>query len=118
MKIKPCGHYLLVKLDGIEEEEKTESGIVIAKDEKSKSSEQTSQPYAEVLGIGCSAWTGHEKPDGTPTGDWCSVGDKIMIAEYAGQAAPIPASATPEEEAELRRLRIIADQDVIARVEE
>jgi len=41
-----------------------------------------------------------------------------MIAKYAGQAAPIPASATPEEEAELRRLRIIADQDVIARVEE
>ena len=115
-KIEPCGHYLLVRLDAVEEEETSEGGILIAKDESSKHSEQTSEPEAEVLGIGCAAWTGHQKPNGEWTGNWCKIGDKVIIAKYAGQAPKIPASATQEEEQELRRLRIIADEDVIARV--
>lgn len=110
----PTGHYLVIELDFVpSEEEVTTSGIVIVKDSQTKSREQTAMPNANVISIGPNCWVGHYDPDNNWQ-PWCKVGDKIMIAQFAGQKLPVPDSATQKEKDFLSRLRLIKDDDVLA----
>lgn len=72
----PCGHRLVVRMD--EAEKKTESGIFIPEDVTDR--EEMSGTRAEVVAVGDSAWG-----DQAVSGKWARVGDRVMIAKFAGQ---------------------------------
>ena len=88
--IQPVGDRLLIKPDPVET--KTESGIVLARNEKI---ERHQTDKGVILAIGEFAWG--EKP-------WAKVGDYIYYARHAGKFVQ-----DGDEE-----LLIILDEDVLA----
>lgn len=111
MKYNACGHFLIVELDHVPREEVSAGGIVLA----TTKAAQKGMCLAVVSDIGTNCWTGFTDPSGEWSG-WCETGDKIMIAQYAGQSFPIPDGATQEEKERLSRMRLIRDEDVLARL--
>ncbi len=96
MKILPAGHKLLIK--PVEIEEKTKSGIYLARD-KERYQEATTE--GTVVAIGPTAYK--KVDDGTI---WVSVGDKISYGKYAGALV-----VDPETE---EKFIVIHDVDVVA----
>jgi co-chaperonin GroES (HSP10) len=72
--LKPCGYRVIVTPDTLEEV--TESGIVIAYENKDR--EQANIWYGTLVAIGPTAW----KQDG---GNWAEVGDRVNFAKYTGR---------------------------------
>lgn len=91
----PCGHRIVVKIEEVERQ--TESGIIIKEDTADR--EEMSAIKATVVAVGPSAWA-----DQSVSGTWAKVGDKIMIAKFAGQLWKRNGS----------KYRVISDLDVIA----
>lgn len=94
---KPCGFRLIVW--PVEIEEKTMGGIVMPSQYRDK--EEMAQIEAVVLAIGPEAWA--DRP--TARGDWCTIGDTVMIAQYAGKL---------KKGRDGKNYRVISDLDVIA----
>lgn len=117
MEYEACGHYIVVELESLGKEQKSEGGIVIAKTSEAYRREQKGTCLAVVKDIGKNAWQGHTDPYGDFE-PWCKVGDKVMIAQYAGQAFPLFDHLSPERQEEVERLRLITDEDVLARIKE
>jgi co-chaperonin GroES (HSP10) len=92
--LQVVGHRVLVRPDPVET--KTQSGIVLVKDERLYREATMS---GEVVQIGESAWVGFA--DNKP---WCQVGDKIIYARHTGKFVTDPDT---EEE-----LYVINDEDV------
>ena len=114
MKYKACGHYLIIELDKVDEELKSKGGIVLGVGSDAMKREQKGMSMATVIDIGANAWTGHL----TPNGDfepWCKEGDNVMVAQYAGQAFPIPDDSSDDDKEKLSRLRVISDEDILIR---
>ena len=82
--IKVTGHRLIVKA---EVETKTESGIIVAVDERK---ERAHSVVGIVIDIGDSAWQGFNCEP------WCKVGDKIIFAKYAGRSVTDPSDPDGE----------------------
>lgn len=114
MNLKACGHYLIVKLEPVEGEKTYgDSKILIAETSNDKKRQQNGGQFAEVLDVGPNAWScfTDAKGDWYP---WCKPGDRIMIAQYAGQAFPVDITLDDEEQKEQELLRLIKDDDVLA----
>lgn len=103
MNIIPAGHRILVKLDEVKAT--TDWGFALVSDNKKHEREQYATQEAIVILLGKDAYKGFG--DGQP---WCKVGDKVLIAKYAGEDRQNP------ETKEI--LRVINDDDVIAILEE
>ena len=97
MKLLPCGHRVLVRLEEVEEESK--GGIILAREITQRDKYATTK--AHVVHIGSNAFK--DFGDGHA---WCKVGDLVMIAKYAGEN---------QEDIEPGQVfRIINDEDIIA----
>lgn len=103
MKFKVAGHLILVKREEIRKT--TESGIIIATDEKL---EKAAMNRGFVLDIGPTAW-GAEWLGGGKV-PWCKIGDKITFAKYAG--------TTYVDEETKEEFLLIRDEDVLMVIEE
>jgi len=110
---KACGHFLIIELSEAESETFSDGGIIISKDKKK---EQLGMTICKVVDVGRNCWTGFTDPDGNWEA-WCQAEDNIMIAQYAGQAFPVDEGLPLEEQTYIKRLRLIKDDDVLARVE-
>ena len=75
--ILPTGGHVLVAPEVVEE--KTKGGIYMPDTVRDK--EQAAATVGQVIAVGPSAW--RDLDDGSP---WCSVGDKVSYARYAGVA--------------------------------
>jgi co-chaperonin GroES (HSP10) len=113
MTIKAVGHYLIVKLAPVEGDKLSSGGIVIAETISDKKRQQSGGQFAEVIDIGWNAWSVMTDYDGNYR-PWCKVGDRVMIAQYSGQAFPVDPTLTKEEQKEAERMRLIKDDDVLA----
>lgn len=96
------GYRLLVKADAVETV--TESGIILAIDEKLEAS---GQQFGTVIDIGSTCWCNEKEEPNTP---WCAVGNKILFSKYAGRFV-----YDPEDNEEYF---IINDVDVLAVITE
>ncbi len=96
MAIKPVGFRVLVKPDPIEE--KTQSGIVLAVDEKL---EKGARITGVVVGIGPDAFKAFKASE-----PWFKVGDRVYYAKYAGKG--ITDRTTKEEYV------VLNDEDIVA----
>ena len=115
MKIdyKACGHYMIIELDEVPGENVSSGGIILATGSQERGREQKGMSLAKVLNVGPNCWTGYTNPDGE-WAPWCEEGDKVMLAQYAGQDFPVSDSMTKEEQEYLKRVRLIKDDDVLA----
>jgi co-chaperonin GroES (HSP10) len=96
--LTPCGHRILIKVDEVERT--TEGGIVIPDSLADK--EEMATIKATVIAIGPGAWLD------THGGPWAEVGQKVMIAKFAGQLWKRGNT----------KYRVISDLDVIAVIQE
>jgi co-chaperonin GroES (HSP10) len=96
------GYRLLVKAKAVETV--TESGIILAIDEKL---ELSGQQFGTVVQIGHTCWCDEND---NPKRQWCSVGDEILFSKYAGRFV-----YDPEDNEEYL---VINDTDVIAVITE
>lgn len=83
-----------------EAEERTESGLILAKQTVDKESMASTQ--ATVVEIGNDAWADKST-------DYCEVGDRVLVGQYAGKFHVSPKDG--------RKYRFIADLDIITVVE-
>lgn len=80
--IKPCGHYVLIKPQEIEEVDEVykiakNMGLQLA--DKNQRELQTTVSRGVVLAVGQSAW--RDYADGTP---WCKEGDLVAYVRHGG----------------------------------
>lgn len=75
MRIEPCGFKVVVKPDPVET--KTESGLLLVKDEKLYRAATTK---GTLIAVGPTAWKAYD--NGQP---WAAVGDRVYYAKYAGR---------------------------------
>ncbi len=71
--IEPCGHFLLVEIEKVEEV--TPSGLILVKGQRER--EQQSSCDGVIIAIGPDAWFDKKTR-------WANIGDKILIEKYAG----------------------------------
>lgn len=97
--LNPTGYHVLVLPDVTEE--KTESGIILARDtiEANKDTTVTGTLYK----VGVTAWRGFD--DGTP---WASEGDRVVYAKYAGKRITDPDSGI--------EYLLMSDSDIVCRI--
>jgi len=95
MKIKPCGDRILIKLRSVEE--KSTGGIVLHAGSDLER-EKYAQTEAEVVALGPDAYREFE-------GNWCEVGDHVLVTRYAGEAKTDPDTG--------EIYRVINDVDVL-----
>lgn len=95
----PAGHRIVVC--PIVKERTTSGGIVIP--DAIMDREDMKQIEAEVIAVGPSAWA-----DQAVSGQWCKVGDRVMIAKFAGLLHTGP---------DKKQYRIINDLDVVGVLE-
>ena len=115
LNYRACGHYLIIELDEVPDENVTNSGIIIAAGSKERGREQAGMSLAKVLNVGPNCWAGFTNSDGECQ-PWCWAGDKVMLAQYAGQAFPVNDAMEKPEQEYFKRLRLIKDDDVLALV--
>ena len=113
MRYNACGHYLIVQLDKAPDEATSEGGIILASSVTNKNKEQSGMAIATVLDIGSNCWAGFYDREGDSNA-WCKVGDKVMIAKYAGQGFPVVDKTTLEQQEEAKLIKLIKDDDVLA----
>ena len=102
MRIKPCGHRVLVKLKQFEEV--SQGGIIISTGEDINR-QRFAMQEAVVEALGPTAFKAFD--DGVP---WCSVGDKVLIVKYSGEDREDPETGII--------FRIVNDDDICAILEE
>lgn len=109
MRIKPTGHYVLVKVEAIEDTH-TGTSIIMVSDEARR--EHGGRDIGIVLEFGPTAYKGFagcESPE-----HWgVKVGDKVEFNRYDGK---IPRVAELDDK--FKDYRIINDNDIIAVVED
>lgn len=93
--LTPTGYRVLIKPDPLEE--KSEGGILIVhQDERlARAGTQT----GTLVAVGKTAWADSPEP-------WCSVGDHVIYAKYAGKIVTDPDTA--------EEYMIVNDEDVLA----
>ena len=94
--IKPCGYYLVVKPDPVED---TINGIVVSL-ESSKEKEKRAQVLGTIVSIGPDAWKDYGNEP------WAEVGDRVAFSKYGGKFLTDPANG--------EELVVLNDNDVVA----
>ena len=75
IKVGPTGHYILVKLDKVEE--RTAGGLYVP--ETARQTQQKAATTGVIVAVGPQAWVAFG--DGAP---WAEVGDRICFPRYSG----------------------------------
>lgn len=100
----PCGHRVLIKVTDITEfdpvyQSARRSGIAIADSHEDHQRKQAGMDKGTVVSIGPTAF----KDFG---GDaWCSVGDLVVFAKYAGKVV---------EDTDQKKYVVLNDEDIVA----
>ena len=102
MRLVPLGHRVLVKPIVIEE--KTKGGIFLP--QQSIDLEKAGIDKGTVVDIGDTAWQ-DERLGGFP---WCTVGDKVIWARYAGK--PVTIKNKDNEDV---TYHLLNDEDILAK---
>jgi len=109
MKIKPTGHFVLIKVAPVEE--KSAGGIIVSS-QNDLERERKGRDIGRVIAFGPIAYQGFadcKKPE-----DWgVTVGDLVEFNRYDGKMPRMS-----EKHPELENFRIISDNDIIAVIEE
>lgn len=105
-KYTPLGGRVLVKVVSAPIEEKTDSGLIIARTSENNRQE-AARECGEVLWLGKYAFKSYY--DGEP---WCDVGDRVVFVRYAGREI----IEVDDDTGEVYRLRFIEDQDLFAKL--
>lgn len=92
---RACGHRVLLSPDEVEE--KTESGIVLAR--KTVVAEENMAVIATVIEIGHDCWSDKST-------DYCEVGDRVLVGMYTGKFHTSPVDG--------KKYRFVMDTDVIS----
>jgi co-chaperonin GroES (HSP10) len=79
--IKPAGYKILVKQVVVENT--TASGLILSTFEEQQR-QQAGFPLYEVLAMGPACYKARDGV-GFPEGDWCKVGDTVLMDSYAGK---------------------------------
>lgn len=108
-------HYLIVELDEVAGEKVSDGGIILAETREDKKREQSGMMLATVIDVGECCWQGFDNGSGEMV-KACKVGDKVMLARYAGQEFPFDDSAPKDQQDYMKRIRLIKDDDVLARL--
>ncbi len=105
MSITPIGYRVLVRPDEIET--KTESGIVLALNEKL---EKSAQMVGTVVSYGDIAWKATEiGEDGRQCGEpWVQPGDRVLYAKFGGKLVIDPESG--------EEFALLQDVDILAKI--
>jgi len=77
--LHPAGYRILVKIPNLESQMKNWGNIVMP--EETRAAEEMAQLTAQVIAKGPDAYQDKSK---FPNGDWCEVGDYIVMRAYAG----------------------------------
>lgn len=108
MRIRPRGHFVLVEV--IPVEEKTAGGIVLPSELVER--EHGGRDIGKLVDIGPLAYKGFAHAEGPE--DWgVKVGDLVEFNRYDGKQPRLA-----EDNEELKNLRIVNDNDIIAVMEE
>lgn len=110
-QIKPCGYYVLIRLDPVEQT--TKSGI-ICKTANELEREKVGNSIGTVLAFGPAAFRGFSNGVDSPEQWGVKVGDKIEFTSYDGK---VPKSSDELDADGENMLRLIQDQHIIATVE-
>lgn len=113
LNYKAVLHYLIVELDSVSEEKVSSGGIILQETKKDKDREQSGMMLATVLDVGECCWQGFDNGS-IDRVSACKVGDKVVLARYAGQELPIFDEMPLGEQNYLKRVRLIKDDDVLA----
>lgn len=100
-KVVPVGHRILVLPDEVET--KSTSGIILPIDEEK---ELAASQFGTVLAIGEGCWVYHTKEGKVQETPWCSVGDRVLFAKYAGRML--------DDTENGNKLIILNDDDIMA----
>lgn len=105
--IKPTGYYVLVELESIEKDVKSDAGIILTTG-KDEDRYRNAQCIGTILAFGPMAFKGLQNGCNSPD-DWgVEVGNKVEFNSYDGK---IPKSAGGKD------LRLIIDQHIICKVD-
>ena len=104
--IKPTGYYVLVELEPIEKDTKSQAGIILATS-KDEDRYRNAQCIGTIIEFGPLAFKGLQNGCNTPEEWGVSVGNKVEFNSYDGK---IPKSAGGKD------LRLIVDQHIICKV--
>jgi co-chaperonin GroES (HSP10) len=109
--IKPCGYYVLVKMEQVEQV--TESGIVIATNLENQR-EQAGHDIGTLVSLGPTAFSGFQGVEGHDAlqraHEWgVDIGDKVEFTRYDGKIPSHP---------DYKDYRIIQDAHLIGVIED
>lgn len=105
--IKPTGYYVLVELEPIDKDVKSEAGIILTTG-KDEDRYRNAQCIGTILEFGPMAFKGLQNGCDTPEQWGVKVGDKVEFNSHDGK---IPKSAGDKD------VRLIIDQHIICKVE-
>ena len=113
LKYRACGHYIVVILDKADEDETYGDSVILkVQNTAEKNRIQQGSAFATVLDVGCNAFAGFEDMEGNQH-QWVEAGDKVMIANHAGQSDPFDDSLDPEQQKVHSRVKTIVDKDIL-----
>lgn len=112
-KIKPCGHYVLVKPEVIKK--KTDGGIILSKGMVNQ--ENTAKVRGVIIDIGQNAWKAFNQgePDGIGK-PWAKVGSKVIFKRHASDK--IEDEDNLDEEGDPQLYFLMTDENILAVIEE
>lgn len=113
MKIKPTGHYVLVKPADIEEKDdllKRAKEAKIILDEKSMKREQAAMTEGVIVAHGPQAWKAYG-PDGNGP-NWASIGDRVYFKRHVSDL--IKDESDLDEDNKPQEYFLMVDENILA----
>lgn len=110
MALEPLGHRVLVE---VILQKKTESGIILAHDERFAKAAMES---GYIRAIGPEAWKAHNRSSGTSE-PWAKIGDRVVFSKYGGKIVEDPANPYPENNEDVvSYFMVLNDEDILCKV--
>ena len=106
LPLKPCGHYVLVKPDPVEQT--TASGLVVMTKE-TKKREEVARIEGTLVAVGPQAWVAF---GGEP---WAEVGDRVYIKRHVSDIYEDEADYVDDKP---QKYFLMADENILAVIEE
>ncbi len=107
LKIKPCGHYVLVKPERMD---KISAGGIILQD-KTVDAENVAKVRGEIVALGENAWKAFD--DGDP---WAKVGDKVYFKRHVSDM--INDESDKDDDGEPQAYFLMQDSNILAVIED
>lgn len=108
--VHPCGSYILVQIRS--PRVISAGGVILTPD--TTDTIMWNEQVAKVLELGPLAFKNRENLSPWPEGDWCAVGDLIIVPKYGGHRYSISYGRSESEKA---NFIVFKDTDVIGKVD-